>query len=83
MHMITLKSVGLIDGGDEFKVEFRGKTLGYIVDNGNGGSYPWSAHSNGFDKFNLPHLEDCMSVIDALREVEAHHGLTGLAWKYV
>lgn len=81
--MITLKQVGLVDGSTEFRVDFRGKTIGYIVENGNGGNYPWSAHSNGFDKFNLPHLDDCMSVVDALREVEEHHGLTGSAWKYI
>ena len=81
--MITLKSVGLVDGGCEFRVDFRGKTLGYIVENGNGGSYPWTAHSNGFDWHGLPVLADCMSVVDALREIEERHGLTGSAWKYI
>ena len=81
--MITLKSVGLVDGADEFKVEFKGRVLGHIVENGNGGHYPWTAHSNGYDQYNLPVLTDCMSVVDAIREIEQHHAIGMHSWKYI
>ena len=57
---------------EDYRVWKGSKIVGHIVDNGNGGKYPYSVHTLGPDQCNLPHIADVGTVqegIEALRKV--------------
>ena len=53
---------------EEYSVFIGERFVGYITENGNGGSHPWSVHTPSLD-INKPHMGDYTTVREAVKEL--------------
>ena len=52
-----------------YLVRKNGVLVGYVIENGNGGNYPWSVHGVSVDPFNKPHIGDFDTVNNCVVEL--------------